>query len=84
MTLEHHTLDHEFPEHRHIIARLREQDSTFRALADEYAEVDDEIYRIEQQIEAASDQLATELKRRRVVLKDRIAQLVEQAGAASA
>ena len=72
MTLVHHTLNNDFPEHQELIARLRAQDDEFLALADEYAEIDDQIFRLEQQIEATSDHHAHELKLRRVQLKDRL------------
>ena len=76
MTLEHHTLTHDFPEARERILRLQAEDPDFRALAREYEDIDDQILRLEQQIEATSDQHAHELKLERVKLKDRIARIL--------
>lgn len=73
MELAHHRdLAREFPE---LTARLRElklESPAFRSLYAEYRAVDNEVYRIEQEIETPSDDYAEELKRRRVLLKDRL------------
>ena len=72
MTLDHHPLVKELPELREEIHRLKLQDSEFRELFDAYHELDRRIYRIEQDIEPVQDALAAQLKRRRVLLKDRL------------
>jgi len=75
--IEHHTLAHDFP-HRHaLIERLQSEDAGFQRLCDEYRQVDDEIFRIEQRLDAASDHDMTEMKLRRVHLKDQIAARLE-------
>lgn len=66
----HHPIYREFPEHRETIRRLKSSDHQFGQLFDEYHRVDDEIYRIEEEIDFATDQEIEELKMRRVKLKD--------------
>lgn len=72
MVIEHHDLVHEFPEYRHQIHELKQKDTHFARLFDEYHEVDREIRRIEQEIETPSDAYTEELKKRRVKLKDEL------------
>jgi uncharacterized protein YdcH (DUF465 family) len=68
----HHPIYREFPEHRETIKRLKGSDTHFRHLFDEYHKLDDEIYRIEEDIDFATDQEIEELKMRRAKLKDAI------------
>jgi len=71
MEIEHHRdLAHEFPELKQRIHELKLSDPEFRERYREYQEIDDEVYRIEQDIEVRSDEYAESLKRRRVHLKD--------------
>jgi uncharacterized protein YdcH (DUF465 family)/uncharacterized cupin superfamily protein len=71
--LEHHRdLAHEFPEFRKRIHELKLESAAFRYLYAEYQALDNEIYRIEQEIETPSDDYTEDLKRRRVRLKDRL------------
>lgn len=73
MELEHHRdLAHEFPELRHRIRELKLESAAFRQLYAEYQAVDNEVYRIEQEIETPADDYTEDLKRRRVRLKDRL------------
>jgi uncharacterized protein YdcH (DUF465 family)/quercetin dioxygenase-like cupin family protein len=73
MDAEHHRdLAHEFPELKDRIHELKLASLEFRHLYEEYQAVDDEVHRIEQQIETPSDDYTEELKRRRVHLKDRL------------
>lgn len=67
---ERHDLPHEFPNYAELIAELRAQDPKFAAMHDEYEALDEEILKIEQNVEPVSDQYAEELKFRRVHLKD--------------
>lgn len=56
MELEHHRdLAHEFPELRHRIREFKLESATFRQLYAEYQAPDNEVYRIEQDIEAPAD-----------------------------
>ena len=68
----HHPILREFPEHREAIRRLKGSDEHFRCIFDEYHRLDDEIYRIEEDIDFAMDQEIEELKMRRARLKDYI------------
>ena len=68
----HHPLLREFPDHRETIHRLKTCDDQFRQQFDEYHTVDDKIYRIEEEIDFASDQEIDELKMKRAWLKDRL------------
>jgi uncharacterized protein len=72
----HHPIYREFPEHRETIRRLKVSDNHFSHLFDEYHRVDDEVYRIEEEIDFATDQEIEELKMRRAKLKDAIYHLV--------
>jgi uncharacterized protein YdcH (DUF465 family) len=60
----HHPILREFPEHRETIRRHR---------------LDDEIYRIEEEIDFATDQEIEELKMRRAKLKDYIYHIIRHA-----
>lgn len=73
MELEHHRdLAREFPELKERIHALKLASPLFRHRYAEYQELDDEIHRIEQDIETPSDDYTEELKRRRVRLKDQL------------
>jgi len=69
---ERHDLPHEFPEYVEAIQQLRESDGEFARLYQEYEALDEEILKIEQNIEPVSDAYAEELKKRRVHLKDQL------------
>ncbi len=75
----HHPILREFPEHREVIRRLKGSDDHFRKMFDEYHRLDDSIYRIEEEIDFATDQEIEELKMRRAKLKDYIYHLVRHA-----
>jgi uncharacterized protein YdcH (DUF465 family) len=72
MTVEHHDLQHEFPELHDRIHALKTSNTHFAKVFDEYHEVDREVRRIEQEIETPSDAYTEELKMRRVKLKDEL------------
>ncbi|MDS4021307.1 MAG: YdcH family protein [Candidatus Competibacter sp.] len=69
---ESHDLFHEFPEYRDRIAELKAADPRFAELYDEYHKVNDEVERIELQIETPSDFYTETLKKKRLHLKDEI------------
>jgi uncharacterized protein YdcH (DUF465 family) len=75
----HHPILREFPEHREIIRRLKGSNEHFRSLFDEYHRLDDEVYRIEEDIDFATDQEIEELKMRRAKLKDYIYHIIRHA-----
>lgn len=76
---EHHDLVHELPEYRDKIHELKISDKHFAKLFDEYHEVDHEVRRIEQEIETPSDEYTEELKKKRLMLKDELFELLKQA-----
>ena len=84
MTLEHHPLVKEFPQYRDVIHRLKVGDREFRALFDEYHELDRTVYRIDQETEAVGDARAAQLKRRRLFLKDVLYERIREAAASPA
>jgi uncharacterized protein YdcH (DUF465 family) len=69
---ESHDLFHEFPEYKDRIAELKAADPRFAGLYEEYHRVNDEVERIELQIETPSDMYTETLKKRRLHLKDEI------------
>lgn len=73
MNLEHHRdLAREFPELKQRIHDLKVESPEFRHLYAAYEAVDNEVLRIEHEIETPSDAYTEDLKRRRAQLKDRI------------
>ena len=73
MSLEHHRdLAREFPELKHRIHELKQESPEFRQLFEDYQSLDNEILRIEQEIETPSDDYTEQLKHRRARLKDHL------------
>lgn len=73
MPIEHHRdLAHEFPELKQRVHDLKVESAEFRRLYAEYETLDNEINRIEHEIETPSDAYTEDLKRRRAHLKDRL------------
>jgi uncharacterized protein YdcH (DUF465 family) len=66
----HHPFVKEFPDHSETIRLLKLADGQFRASFEEYHKLDDEICRIEEDVEYANDQKIDELKFKRAKLKD--------------
>lgn len=79
--IEHHDLHHEFPDMGPQIRELKMKDRHFARLFDEYHDVDREVRKIEEQVEAASDERLEELKLRRLHLKDELYGMLKQATA---
>lgn len=80
MPLEHHPLITEFPEYREAIHVLKSENAHFQNLMDSYEEVDKEIIRMEEGIETPEDTVLTELKKKRLDLKDQIATMLRASG----
>lgn len=74
----HHPFVAEFPAHRETIRSLKLADGTFRQMFDEYHRLDDEICRIEEDVEFATDQQIDELKFKRAKLKDALYTAVQK------
>ena len=66
-------------EHRETIRSLKLADGKFRAAFEEYHQLDDEICRIEENVEFATDQEIDELKFKRAKLKDALYTAVSRA-----
>lgn len=69
---EHHEIVKEFPEYKDTIKTLCEMDNNFQKMYKEYHDLDDEILKIEQNVQTVSDAYAEDLKKKRVYLKDQI------------
>ena len=66
----HHPFVAEFPGHSDTIRSLKRADGTFCAMFEEYHTLDDQICRIEEDVEYANDQQIDEMKFKRARLKD--------------
>lgn len=76
MSLEHHPLLNELPEHKDKIHELKLENAHFRKLFDEYHEVDKKVYRIESGEELASNEITEDLKKIRLSLKDELYSMI--------
>jgi uncharacterized protein YdcH (DUF465 family) len=75
---ERHDLPHEFPAQKELIEKLLGEDEEFARLHSEYDAIDQEVLKIEQNVEPVSDTYAEELKMKRVHLKDRLYQIIQE------
>ena len=73
---EKHDLVSELPEHRERILELKATDRQFGKLYDEYHELDNEIWSMEEGIETPSDEVLEELKKKRLYLKDQLFSMI--------
>ena len=73
-----HELAEEFPDKVEKIHSLKITDAHFTKLFDEYHQINREIHRIETQVEAASDERTTDLRKKRLHLKDEIASILSK------
>jgi len=76
MPIEHHPLIAEFPEQRGLIHALKTENAHFQRLMDSYETIDKEIVRMEEGIETPADEVLTTLKKERLDLKDRVAEML--------
>lgn len=79
-----HELAEEFPQDHEVLHRLKVENAHYAQVADEYHEINRHIHRIEAMVEAASDEVLTELKKQRLALKDEVAQMIAAARSAAA
>jgi uncharacterized protein YdcH (DUF465 family) len=70
--IEKHDLHHEFPEYYDRIHDLKINNSHFAHLFEEYHAVNREILRIEEGVENTSDEYLEELKKKRLLFKDKL------------
>ena len=68
--MQKHDLLHEFPEFKDKIHDLKVSNTHFRKLFDEYHEVDHQVHSYESGAQATTDEHLTELRSKRVHLKD--------------
>jgi len=79
MTIEtHETLHDIFPDDAPVLHALKVGNPHFRPLAGRFDELGKEIYRIEVEIEPASDERLEALKKERLAILDEIAALVAE------
>lgn len=69
---EQHDLLHDFPEYKDKIDELKAQDAEFAQMCREFDAIDQELLRIQQEVETPSDVYVENLKKKRVLLKDRL------------
>ncbi len=69
---QNHDVYHEFPEHQEQIDKLKESSQEFSRLFDEYTEVNRQVIRIEQLVEPRSHDFFEALKKKRLLIKDKI------------
>ena len=69
-----HTLGEEFPAQLDAIHALKVSDTRFAKILDEYDDVNDQIHRSETRVDMLSEEAESALRRRRLALKDAIAQ----------
>jgi uncharacterized protein YdcH (DUF465 family) len=72
-------LDEDFPGMAERMHALKTSNNRFARLVEEYNELNREIHRVETRVEPTSEDVEEELKRRRVRLKDEIAQMLDDA-----
>ncbi len=72
-----HAPTDEFSTDASTIEQLSKTDHQFGKLAASYAEINEEIYRIESEEEPTTDEVLETLKKRRLLLKDEIARFLK-------
>lgn len=73
-----HELQDEFPQDTSLIERLVRTDREFGQLATRYDEVNRQIYQIESEEEPTTDDVLERLKKRRLKLKDEVADILDK------
>ena len=79
MTHTPHELHEEFPEFHDRIHALKTSDAHFHRLSEEYHRLNREIHRIESQVENVKDEVAEDLKKKRLALKDQLFGMLQSA-----
>ncbi len=67
-----HELAEEFPDKIEVMSALKQSDTHFSRLADEYHELNRIIHRAETNVEPMEELAETELRKKRAALKDEI------------
>ena len=71
-----HELAEEFPDKIDALHDLKMNDAHFVRLSDEYHEINRQIHRVETGVEPTSQHFETELRKKRMLLKDEIASML--------
>ncbi|MCC5970640.1 MAG: DUF465 domain-containing protein [Pararhodobacter sp.] len=74
-----HELTAEFPDDTEKLHRLKISDAHFARIAEEYHEVNRAVHRAESNVEPMTEATETELRRKRMALKDEIARMLRAA-----
>ncbi|WP_027857110.1 YdcH family protein [Marinobacterium jannaschii] len=77
MSIEHHDLLHEFPEHRERIHNLKMNDAHFSRLFNEYHVVTKDVERMESEVEPVCTKTEADLKLKRLHLKDQLYKMLQ-------
>ena len=78
MSVDHHDLVHDFPEHRERIHDLKESNAHFRKLFDEYHELTTSVENMENEVTPVATRTEEEAKVRRLHLKDELYRMIAQ------
>ncbi|MER0169506.1 MULTISPECIES: YdcH family protein [Nitrosomonas] len=70
--IDKHDLHHEFPEYYDRIHELKTNNTHFARLFEEYHDLNREILRIEEGVENTTDEYLEELKKKRLLYKDKL------------
>lgn len=71
-----HELAEEFPHAVDQMHKLKQENAHFARISDEYHEINRAIHRAETLVEPVSDVYETDLRRKRLALKDEIARML--------
>ena len=72
MTVDHHDLAHEFPEHKERMHQMKMENAHFAKLFDAYHDATNEIEALENNESPVADETLDALKKQRLALKDEI------------
>ena len=78
MSVDHHDLVHDFPEHRERIHDLKVSNAHFRKLFDEYHELTTSVENMENEVTPIATRTEEEAKVRRLHLKDELYRMITQ------
>lgn len=76
--MERHDLLHEFPQYKEEIHQLKTSNPHFRALFDEYHELEHEIHRLNLGEEIVTDEFLHELKAKLLYMKDELLSILKK------
>lgn len=72
MPFDKHDLHHEFPEYDDRIHELKMNNKHFSRLFEEYHDINREVLKIEEGVENTSDEYLEDLKKKRLIYKDEL------------